>query len=496
MWLARFGFARKDADGARIDDLGTRQDGGHSYATLRATPPGGQPVELWIDTATGLLAKSVWEMAIDDVTIRYADYRRISGAPVPFKVTAQEGGSDPDIVTVNHAEFTAHPAADAFAPPRTPEDFTVAGGVATVPVSYDGDVVVEAMLNGKGPFGFILDTGGHNILTPEAAKALGLGAKGAGARAGQARRCLPSSTRASPALISAASTCAISASSSCRCNTTRWKWAANRRLRAFWPRAVRALRDELNYRAKTLTFRPLANAPEGHGTAVPITFTDDQPTYTATIDGIAGPNGLDTGNSGALVVQGIWAGRVGLAPRLRQGLPTAGFGSGGMSRNWAVRTDVEVAGIAFPHIVASYSEDKKGSFSSRFEAGNIGNQIYENFTLSFDYRRGIVWFDPAPGPFPGPFHRTDGRQLLQADGGRFHRRDRAAGWASGAGGHRGGRSDRRRERHRREHAVGLGPAPHRAQAAGHETDARCRACGEEALHRRDAARIAALRRAR
>jgi membrane-associated protease RseP (regulator of RpoE activity) len=54
------------------------------------------------------------------------------------------------------------------------------------------------------------------------------------------------------------------------------------------------------------------------------------------------------------------------------------------------------AGVLFPHIVASYSEDKKGAFSSRTEAGNIGNEIYSNFTLGFDYGHNIVWFDPAP----------------------------------------------------------------------------------------------------
>lgn len=403
MWLARLGFARKDADGARIDYLGAQDDGGHSYTKLRATPRDGQPVELWFDTATGLLAKSVWEMAIDDLTIRYEDYRRIGGMPVPFKVTSEEGGSDPDIVTVDHAEFAAHPAANEFDPPRMPDDFTIAGGVATVPVSYDGDVVIEAMLNGKGPFAFILDTGGHDILTPGAIKALGLGAKGTGAAGGAGAETLTEQyTRVANVDIGGVhlrdqSFFVLPLQYNTVERGAKPPLAGIMGLELFERFAM-----ELNYRAKTLTFRPLANAPEGHGTAVPIFFTDDQPTYMAKIDGIAGPNGLDTGNSGALVVQGIWADRVGLAPRLRQGLPTAGFGSGGMSRNWAVRTDVEVAGIAFPHIVASYSEDKKGAFSSRFEAGNIGNQIYENFTLGFDYRRGIVWFDPAPGPAPKP----------------------------------------------------------------------------------------------
>ena len=399
IWLARFGFARKDADGARIEYLGAQQDGGRSYATLRATPAGGQSVELWFDTATGLLARSVWQMAIDDVTIRYENYRRVGATPVPFKVESREGESDTDTVVVEHAEFTANPAADEFAPPRMPDDFTVAGGVATVPISYDGDVVVEAMLNGKGPFAFILDTGGHDILTPEAVEALGLGAKGAGTAGGAGAQVLTEQyTRVARVDIGGVSLRDQSFIVLPLQYNTVERGAKPPLAGILGLELFERFAMELNYRAKTLTFRPLATAPEGHGTPVPITFTDDQPTYTAKIDGIAGPNGLDTGNSGALVVQGLWAGRVGLAPRMRQGLPTAGFGSGGMSRNWAVRTDVEMAGIAFPHIVASYSEDKKGSFSSRFEAGNIGNQIYQNFTLGFDYRRGVVWFDLARGP--------------------------------------------------------------------------------------------------
>ena len=47
------------------------------------------------------------------------------------------------------------------------------------------------MLNGKGPYRFILDTGGHDILTPEAAKAIGLKPEGAGATGGAGAGTLP-----------------------------------------------------------------------------------------------------------------------------------------------------------------------------------------------------------------------------------------------------------------------------------------------------------------
>lgn len=399
MWLARRGFLRTDAEGARIEYLTARRADGRTYERLRATPRGGQPIELWFDRETALLARSVWVMPTEVTTIRYDDYRRVGTAMVPFRVIRQEGDTNPASITVEGAEFVTQPAADEFAPPRTPDDSTVAGKAATVPITYDGDVVVEAMLNGRGPFSFILDTGGHDILTPDAAKALGLAGIGAGVSGGAGAGTLPEQyTRVERVDIGAAtlrdqSFIIIPLQYNTVERGTKPPLAGILGVELFERFAV-----ELNYRAQTLTLRPIQDAPLGHGVPVAITFTDDQPIFSAKINGITGDNGLDTGNSGSLVVQGRWAHSHGLAQQLRKGLLMAGFGAGGMSKNWASRADLEVAGKTFRHIVARYSEDRKGAFSSRTEAGNIGNEIYEHFTLSFDYGRGTVWFDPVYPP--------------------------------------------------------------------------------------------------
>jgi len=409
MWLARRDFLRPGAGGARIDDLGARQDDHKTYDVLRATPRGGQAAELWFDTASGLLARSIWEMPIDDVTVRYEDYRRVGDALVPFKTATQEGDSEPDIVTVARAAFVAHAPNGEFAPPQTPDDSTVDGGKATVPMAVDGFITIAAKLNGKGPFSFILDTGGHDILSPEAAAALGLHGQGAGTAGGSGAGTLTEQyTRVDRLEIGGVSLRDQSFVILPLQYDTVEMGAKPPLAGILGLELFERFAMELNYGANTLTFRPLKNAPPGRGVPVPISFSDDQPIFTAKIDGIAGDNGLDTGNGNALVVQGRWAQRVGLAPRMRKGLPTAGFGSGGISQNWAVRADVEVAGRRFARIVASYSQDKKGAFSSRTEAGNIGNQIYRNFTLGFDYRRGTVWFDPLPGPplAPEPYSRA------------------------------------------------------------------------------------------
>lgn len=46
--------------------------------------------------------------------------------------------------------------------------------------SEDGKVLLEAKVNGKGPYPFVLDTGGQAILTPATAQALGLEVRGRG----------------------------------------------------------------------------------------------------------------------------------------------------------------------------------------------------------------------------------------------------------------------------------------------------------------------------
>ena len=49
-----------------------------------------------------------------------------------------------------------------------------------------------------------------------------------------------------------------------------------------------------------------------------------------------------------------------------------------------------------------YAADQKGSFSSRTESGNVGNEILAHFTVDFDYLHGQLWFEPVPGYVPRP----------------------------------------------------------------------------------------------
>ncbi len=99
-------------------------------------------------------------------TVTYEDYRDRSGIPVASRITTEDGvDADRDVIHIENVSLAK--SAHDFVRPQPIDDFSIAGGKTTIPVEFDGDVIVEAKLNGQGPFAFILDTGGHDIVTPE-----------------------------------------------------------------------------------------------------------------------------------------------------------------------------------------------------------------------------------------------------------------------------------------------------------------------------------------
>ena len=72
----------------------------------------------------------------------------------------------------------------------------------------------------------------------------------------------------------------------------------------------------LDYAHEELTLTPLAwFAPDGHGTAVPLMFTQKTPEVEGAVDGIPGRFMVDTGNNSSVVLMGPFVESHGLATR-------------------------------------------------------------------------------------------------------------------------------------------------------------------------------------
>jgi Aspartyl protease/PDZ domain len=392
------------AGGARVSSPEIRTDGDARFITLTAVPESGRPVDLWFDATSHLLARTVRRQNLETEMIQYSDYRTVDGIKLPYLVT-RDDGHPTEVETTRVSSYAINTAAAGdFARPRRPDDSSVVGGKTVVPIEHNGFVIVNAMINGQGPFGFILDTGGHDILTPEAAKSIGLVLEGAGSSGGSGEgRVSEKYARVSRVDIGGMTMrdqtfTVLPMSYATVEQGPRPPLAGILGLEVFERFAVR-----LDYLGKTLTLEPLKTfVHHGSGTAVPLFFNDDEPLVSASMNGHAGDFGIDTGNTGSLIVQGRWAEREDLTSSLQKGYEVVSSGMGGESRNWITRVDMDLAGIRLSRILGSYSNDKGGAFASIVEAGNIGNDTLSNFILDFDYGHGVLWFEHVARPAPLP----------------------------------------------------------------------------------------------
>ena len=380
-----------------------------TFTVVRATPPGGEGVELWFDPRSHLLDRTVEALDTSTRTVRYADYRPVEGAQVPFRITTDEGpGSNVETIHVEHVTWSKPDPRD-FRRPVGAADFSITGGQSTVPMEYDGFIVVEARLNGQGPYAFILDTGGRAEVTPEVAQRLGLQLTGAGSAGGAGTGTL----RFQFAKLDRLDIGGVSLRDQAVAVVPlgydtierggRAPFAGILGLELFERFAV-----TLDYRGHTATFRPSKTFRRPAGAfRLPVTFDDDMPLVPGRIDGRDGLIAIDTGLPEPLVVQPVWAERNGLNTRLRAGLPLIASGaSGGSFALFANRANLTFGPTALQQIVTYYAEGAGGSLASRSQAGMLGNDVLANFRVTFDYQRGEVWFEPQPGYAPKAYDRA------------------------------------------------------------------------------------------
>lgn len=400
---------------ARIEDGGARREGKRRFDVVRITPERGRPFELWVDAATGLVDRIAERDATRLETVHFSDYREVDGRRVAFAIRSTTGDPRYDTtLAVESVTFDA-PLDDArFAPPAAPpRDFALAGGrpATTLPFELvNNHIYVEVRLDGKGPFRLLFDTGGANIVTPDLAKELGLEAQGAleGRGVGE---------KSEDVALARVGLLELGEAS------------VKDQLFAVFPlEALSAVEGipvrglvgyevfkrfvvTVDYAGRRLTLHdPAAFSPPGRGVAVPFTFDGHTPQVKGTLDGIPGTFWLDTGSRSGLSLFGPFAEKHGLAKRYRaRHAAVAGWGVGGPARALLARGGKLTLGegVVVEGPVVDISLQKKGGFTDRYGAGNVGGAILKRFTVTFDYGRQQVTFEPNGAPAgPEPHDRS------------------------------------------------------------------------------------------
>ncbi len=404
-YVARNGWWHPRSDPATFSYVGRKSLSGRVCDVVDVTPANADPLEVWIDAQTHLIAKVVDTTDTGSkIVAAFAHYRPIDGVQYPYESISGNGNPRFDLRSrVRSVTFLSSVVAADFARPHTQLRGTLAGGrPTTVPFALstetDGWIVVRATIDGKGPVNLVFDTGGANILTPAVAKRLGLTMQG---------RIPVGGTGAHVVTAAIAKVGAVQLGGA--------TLSDQRFIVLPLPPSIVGARHDLpidgllgfemlknfavtiDYASRRMTLASLHGFTyQGSGTAVHFTTDGHTPFIPATLDGVPGTFQLDTGNHGGLIAFGAFlAAHPSAKPTGTTIALTEPGGIGGTSRETFARARTLQIG---PYTVASppiaITTATRGAFASKTLAGNIGSQILSRFTLTIDYPHNVVFFQP------------------------------------------------------------------------------------------------------
>ncbi|HEY1976982.1 MAG TPA: aspartyl protease family protein [Candidatus Baltobacteraceae bacterium] len=404
------------APGATMRCLGRTIVGGASADVIAVTPKGGLEFQQDVDSVSHLIVRTIRQTPTDTLYTDWSDFRTVSGVALPFSIAERSASGDAETQRIRR--YALSPTLDAkFARPAALPNAGFAGEArqTTIPLRVErGDAVIEAFVNGRGPLPFLLDTGGHFILTLQTARKLGLTLSGAGASGGggsgraQTSYALVDDLQIGTAYLRRQPVVVIDYDNDFSDRGKRVPLAGILGLEVFERFAT-----TLDYGSRSLTLTDFsAFAPPAGAACLPISFQEDMPLGNAAVDGVEGLFGIDTGNSGTPILFGPFLQRTGLLRFYGAGKATVGHGTGGaVSMLSQTLRKMSFDSLTFSKLPVTFVVGQRGgSFSSTTEAGNIGYFVLSHFVPTFDYGRGVLYLQRA-SHVPLPVYNRAGLTL-------------------------------------------------------------------------------------
>ncbi|HEY3729911.1 MAG TPA: aspartyl protease family protein [Steroidobacteraceae bacterium] len=378
---------RADRGGAQIEPIGC--DG------LRVTPSGGNAFEAWFDAATHLLNK-IREVQPFGVTVetRYADYREYAGHLVPTQievVTNDDPTNRETMRLVARSVNPEEPPASFAMPVNNFSDRSLPSqGRVTLPFRLlNNHIIVDVRVDGRGPIPFLVDSGGHDIVTPATIRALGLGAEGEVPSGGSGEQMVTSGYArvkridVGGAVLTDQTVVTLD----------------------FSPLAVEGLQlggmlgleflerfvVQFDYGGRTMTIIDPrhfdAEARRRAGTELDFAFYDHCPQISGAFDDLPVRLNIDTGSRSDLTLTSPFVERAHLREQYPHGvITTEGWGATGPTKPYVIRgRSVTLGSVSAPGPIVGLSMSKKGAFSDANYDGNVGSGVLKRFKVTFDY---------------------------------------------------------------------------------------------------------------
>jgi hypothetical protein len=311
-----------------------------------------------------------------------------------------------------------------------PSNLTFEGGESfSVPFELvDNRIFVGVWLEGKGPFRFILDTGGYGGLSAETARRVGakLGnevqGRGAGESVVTAWETVVKEMRIGGVghggLVLKEQDFRVFDFSDMRHVFGAEVFDGIIGLPVFSQAVVR-----VDYGRRLLTFtKPSAFSYRGAGLPVEFELERFLPIVRGEVDGTPARLGLDTGDRSAFTLKGPFVEEHRLRERYAPKFEAVtGWGIGGPIRSQVVRLPaLKFAGFEFGGTLTRLSLQKSGAFAANDTAGNVGGAVLKRFAVTFDYPRRRLYFEKEGGrDRPDPYDRAGLWLSGSADGRAF-----------------------------------------------------------------------------
>lgn len=391
-YLDNLRYLRPDAGGAMVVYAGNRSDAGSTYDVLAVTPPHGSELDLWIDPRTHLVERAISTVGTVTSTTIFSDYRRVEGVTYPFASTTQLSSGNTFEERVTSLEFNADVAERMRVPGQNVHDFSIRGATSTtVPIEVVNNHIYldNVIVDGRGPYRFVLDSGGDYIVTPEVAAALQVRStgsvqlQGVGNTTEGAAFAHVGSLAVGNAVVHNQYTLVLPIASG-------FGVAEGMKIDGMigYQFLARFL-TTIDYANAKLTLSEPAGAPASAPGAAAIPFYIDHtiPRIAVTISGVVTSAEVDTGNRAGLELSSPFLAEHAAIAALAKTQPgVVGFGVGGPAYARLGRVpSLQIGPYALSNVVTSFTYQSQGAFADPYDPANIGGTIWRRFTVTFDY---------------------------------------------------------------------------------------------------------------
>lgn len=274
-----------------------------------------------------------------------------------------------------------------------------AGKIATtVPFILNQDhVVVSVLVNGEGPFLFLLDSGAErNVMDEALVRALKLKISGGGRIKGFGSQTVASLQTGNATVQIGDAT--LSKQKFITYDFSDWKKVFGAKFAGILGGDVfNSFVIQVNYSRPQLTLTlPTGFAYHGSGVSLPLTFSAHHvPEIEGKIEGITGKFKVDTGSGAALTLYAPFVEKNGLRTKYAsQSQTSTSYGAGGASKVQVVPSLLFQFGGIDTHVPVEMSLARSGIASEKDAAGSIGGSLLRSLILTLDYSRKEIIFEP------------------------------------------------------------------------------------------------------